>query len=375
MPLTEKQIPTLPPGRHTDSRGLYLLVGATTKTWQFKRRGRWVRIGHWPAWPAAAARARAQELAVQDDQGRPLGMDVRAAYERWKSMKELRSPRTFENNERAFRIHFADWHDRDLSKISRPDMDHRHAQIVRKSGPFAARNAIHAFASWWKQARRLDPMLPECPTVAVQVHRQRKIDETPLYNRLHEWHQSLTVIRSPVRRALYEMALLTGLRRESLRLARWEHLRGDMLHIPTPKRARGEAPRPFDVPMVDAHMAILNSLRALAAGSPFIFFGERLECLADVRMTKNEHRDWTGPTFTPHSLRRCFITAGVEAGVHPYALSLLVNHKVSGIDEHYVARGVDLRAAMAATVAVLLLRAGDGIMAPSPTSSASDDGS
>jgi len=47
--------------------------------------------------------------------------------------------------------------------------------------------------------------------------------------------------------------------------------------------------------------------------------------------SRGERKDWAGPEFSPHALRHCFVSSGVEAGVHPYALSLLVNHRISGM--------------------------------------------
>lgn len=359
--LNERSIEKLPPGRHTDSRGLYLLVGKTVRTWQFKKRGRWIRIGLWPAWSCVAARQRALELAAQDDAGRPMGLTVKGAYDLWLSKKVPRSPLTLKNNASTLRVHFKDWENRDLTKLSRSDLVHRHAQIVRKSGPMGARTAMINFRSWWRQAQKLDPALPECPVVAVQLHPQQKVDESDLYNRLSEWAAALTVIRSPERRDFYMMALLTGMRRESLRVAKWTDIQGDVLHVPNPKRASGKAPRPYSVPLTEAHTTVLARLRALGTGSPFIFGG-----ITEVRPTSHEMVAWRArgaPEFTPHSLRRCFITAGVEAGVHPYALSLLVNHAVPGMASHYVASSLDLRGAMTATVAVLHGRLDGGKLA------------
>lgn len=359
MSLTERGIPALGVGRHTDSRGLYLLVGKTVRTWHFKKRGRWIRIGTWPAWGCAAARARAQELAVQDDSGRPMGLTLADAYGRWHDMKVLRAEATFDWHKRTFNNHFAAWHDKDLTKISRPDLVQRHGQIVRNAGPMAARNAMVAFAAWWKQARRLDPHLPECPAVAVDLHPQRKMDSTDLYNRLPEWHAAMMQIGSELRRELFLFALLTGLRRDSLKTARWDHIRGDMLHVPTPKRARGEPFRPYDLPLLDAHREVLDRLRrigaALAPDSPWIFPGGKA-WLVNVRLAKTDAKLWKAlgaPPFTTHDMRRCFVTAATEAGVHPDIRSLLVNHKIEGVASRYIARGLDLRNAMAATVEML----------------------
>lgn len=390
MSLTERSIPSLAPGRHTDSRGLYLLIGKTTRTWQFKRRGTWTTIGTWPAWSCVAARARAGELAVQDDKGRPMGLTLKDAYILWRDRKIQRAASTFYWHKGTFKNHFCDgaeidaagsagWRDRDLTKITRSDLVRRHDQIVRKSGPMAARTAMLAFSAWWRRARKLDPLLPECPAVAVDLHPLRKKNGTDVYQRLSEWHAALMQMRCEVRRELFLFALLTGLRRDSLRRARWEHLRGDVLHVPTPKRARGEDYRPFDLPLLDEHMEVLARLRRIGAAkaphSPWVFPGDT-SCVSNTRLTKSDAKLWKSlgaPIFTTHDMRRCFVTAATDAGVHSDIRAKLVNHKIAGVSDHYIVSGLNLRRAMAATVNLLQDKLSGRKMAPPPASLATPD--
>lgn len=366
--LRQSEIPSLKPGRHYDSPRLWLRVGehkrgrdgsdATSRVWLFKVQGRWTRIGDWPEWTVTAARKRASELLVQKQGGRPVNLTLKAAYERWKALPGPRSELTLSNSKTIFSNHFKGWHDKDIGKITRDDLDYRHERIKATAGPMAARNSMIAFRTWWNQARLLDPQLPESPTVAAQMVPQPEKDRTDLYNRLHEWHEALSVIRSPVRRCLYEFALLTGMRRTSLMEARWEHVRqapdgGSVLHVPKPKAPRGKPPRPYDVPLVGAHLAILTRLdllrRAMAPQSPWLFPGDRTDHITDATLTKAEQREWTergAPEFTPHALRACFMTAGTDELLPDRAVSLLMNHTVKGTAGSYVGRGLTLRVAM-----------------------------
>lgn len=365
MKLTEVSVGSLslPPGesrlrvQDVGQRGLYIVVGKTTKVWFLKRRNRWIKLGSWPNVPVATARALARAEVSKDEAGAPMRHTLAAAYADWKAEPVSRSPLTERNVAQILSSHFADWQDRDLLKITRSDVKDRYAKITKTRGPMAARNAMIALRSWWRVAQRLDPRLPEAPTVAVRLHRQPRRNVTPLFDRLHEWHQALDVIRSPVRREFYLLALLTGLRRDSLRILKWSDVRGDELYIASPKRARHEEPVPFNLPLVDAHMAVLERLRragaVLAPRSPWIFPGERVDHITDLTLTVGEKRDWRGPNFTPHALRACFMTAAVQAGVHPYALSRLVGHRIDGTAEFYIGKDAGLRDAMQSTVSRL----------------------
>lgn len=351
MKLTEQIVGSLTPGgavrlrvQDDGQRGLYLVVGRATKVWFFKRRNRWIKLGSWPSLPVAAARALALQNLAHDEGQRPMGLTLRFAYDLWRKQPINRAPLTLRNAEQIFTKHFGLWADRHLDRISRADVVERHAQIVKASGPMAARNAIIAFKTWWGQAKRLDPSLGDSPTVAVNVHPQPGKDRSVLWERLADWHSSLAVIRSPLRREFYLLALFTGLRRDSLRTLQWDHVRGDTLLVAAPKRHRNRPVTPYTIPLGTTSLDILDRLRRahalLAPRSPYVFPGERAAYITDLTLTTAESKEWRGPRFTPHDLRACFITACAAAELHPWAISRLVNHRIQGTAEHYVARNL-----------------------------------
>jgi integrase len=197
----------------------------------------------------------------------------------------------------------------------------------------------------------------------VNMARQGKREIGPLYENLAAWHDALSLIRSPVRRQFYMMVLFTGMRRTSLMEARWDHVRDGALFVPSPKASRGQPPSPYSVPLVDVHMGILAHLeawrRVVAPQSPFLFPGDRRDRLSDVTLTAAESREWKArgaPDFSPHDLRAAFISAATEAEVHPYAISLLVNHRIGGTAGYYVSKSLDLKSAMGSIAARLQKR-------------------
>lgn len=331
-------------------RGLYLVVGKATKTWMLKRRNRWVRVGGWPALSPAAARQRTLELLADDDTGRPMGLTVEAAYDLWKKQK-LRAASTLRNHREYLNLHFGDWKDKDVTDISRKDMQKRHEKVTRERGPKAANNGAKGFRAWWSAAQRLDPHLPACPTAAVNWHAQKPIDESALLARLPEWSQRLdTSVVNPLRRTMLRFMLLTGLRSGDVKSMKWDQVRGDTLHIPNPK---GGAAKAFNLPLVPAHIELLEAARPHARRG-------RVFPLFNTRLSPGEQRRFGDLQWSPHSLRRVFISTAVEVGLNPFEIGLLVNHKVPGVTFGYVGKATDVRPAMEKVVARLATRCSPG---------------
>ena len=315
-------------------RALYLIVGATKKTWMLRRGNTWTRVGGWPALNANAARRRALELLAAADTGRPMGLTVEAAYELWKKQKP-RAASTLRNHREYLNLHFGDWQDIDLAKITRQDMQRRHEKVTRERGPKAANNGAKGFRAWWSAAQKIDEHLPACPTVAVNWHEQAPVDESALLARLPEWSALLeTAVVNPLRRTMLRFMLLTGLRSGDVKAMKWDQVRGDMLHIPTPKGGRS-----FDLPLLTCHLDLLEAARPHSRRG-------RVFPLFNARLSPGEQRRFGDLQWSPHSLRRVFISAAVEAGRSPYEIALLVNHKVPGVTFGYVAKGTDVRPAM-----------------------------
>ena len=330
-------------------RGLYLVVGKTTKTWMLKRRNRWVRVGGWPALSPAAARQRALELLAADDTGRPMGLTVETAYELWRKAK-ARAPSTLRNHGEYLRLHFGDWRGTDLHKITRLDVQRRHEKITRERGPKAANNGFKGFRAWWSAALRLDPHLPACPTLAVNWHEQKPVDESDLLARLEVWSERLeTAVVNPLRRLMLRFALLTGLRSGDLKAMRWDHIQGGVLNVPAPKGGRA-----FAIPLLAAHMELLDAAR------PHSGRQARVWPLYSARLSPGEVKRFGDLHWSPHSLRRVFISTAVEVGLTPFEIALLVNHKVPGVTFGYVAKATDMRPQMDRVVARLTSRTRPG---------------
>ncbi len=121
--------------------------------------------------------------------------------------------------------------------------------------------------------------------------------------------------------------LLSGLRRQDVLTARWDHLdeTRKALRIPTPK---GGAERAFDLPLSKLMLACLK--RAKEAGNTFFpeqariwIFPAETGHVAEVKEDGKVKLSHTG-----HALRHSFRTLAGAAGIDRLRLKILMNHAV-----------------------------------------------
>jgi integrase len=306
-----------------------------------------------------------------------------------------RSPRTIKGYRYFAEKYLAGWLDRPLAEITRAEVRKRHADIpveiargehlykkpaadtqpgkkVRKNRPAAQRlrgadagkltanHAMRAFRAIYNRAMREHPELPVNPIINVDWNKeQRRTGRIPAEG-LAKWHEGVNAITNPVRRDYLLFALFTGLRRTNAAEVKWEDVdfARRALHVPKPK-----SQRPFDLPLSDFLLELLERRReennVLAPDSPWVFPAARGEGhLVEVRKdggdarTKQEKKAaiaTDGPRYTPHDLRRTFISVAESLGISREARQLLVNHATPKSDVHggYVIPELDeLRAHM-----------------------------
>jgi integrase len=160
---------------------------------------------------------------------------------------------------------------------------------------------------------------------------------------LKGWHDQVQKLKNSVRRDYLLFVLFSGLRKENAAEPRWEHVDWERraLHVPHPK-----SQRPFDLPLSDYLVALLRRRekenRKLAPGSPWVFPAARGGGhLAEVRIeggAVRARRAKAGGTaerrYTPHDLRRTFISVAESLGISREARQLLANHATPKSDVH-----------------------------------------
>ncbi len=353
----------------TRLRGFGVCVGTTTKTYfvQGYVKGRSTRptIGRHGVLTVEQARKKALKLLAQleDDidpteekrKQRVRGFTLREALELYLGTLKAtnRSARTIDGYKYVIEKYLKDWLDRPLAEITRDDAHRRHQKIAtdigagRYAGEYSngrkrkrregqgrstADAVMVAFRAIWNRALRAHPELPVCPTINVDLFRvKREKTELPL-SRLHEWHKHVLEIENPIRRDYLLFALHTGLRRGDGTTTRWEHVdfKRGVLRVPHPK---GGEERAFELPLTDYLVKLLKTRKKendeVFEDSPWVFPAVSAKNGGHIAEPREE---FDGIQWKPHDTRRWFQRAAESLDVSPYAIKLLVNHKLPGGD-------------------------------------------
>jgi len=311
----------------SEVKGFGLFVGKRSKTWYFQRdvggQTRRTLIGRYPVISAAAARQAAQTLALDMSRGAGKVFQTGAptferAMESYIARPKLRSE-AFKNSVRgSIRVHLGDWLRLPLDEITRSMVAARHGQLEHI--PSGANHMFRAFRSIWNHARRTSE-LPETPTLAIEWY-----DEEPdgrIIENLAEWRDTVDALENPIHSAYYRLLLFTGLRKSEAAALRWHDVHEDRIHIPVTKNGR-----PFDLPVLETHHAILEPMRRL--DKEWVFPARRS---ASGHLKNPKKIRWS-----PHAHRRTFATVAMEAGVIEEIVGRLLNHTPLSITGHRYVR-------------------------------------
>jgi integrase len=185
----------------------------------------------------------------------------------------------------------------------------------------------------------IDDTLPASPTVVLRRrwYKERRRQE-PVKD-LQAWAKRVSQIENPIRRNLQWFLLFTGLRSHDARTIKWTDIDfgNSTVHRPKPK---GGIDRAFTVPLSRATMVLLRLqrriVRLLYPDSVWVFptvshDGEITFIKDPLERTKSICVDGakvlrTGLP-TPHRLRDTYTTICVEAGLSPFDIDVLTNHR------------------------------------------------
>ncbi len=310
--------------------------------WLRGRRRR-LTLGRYPALSLAQARRQAKaalgEVALGRDPAgeRPEGKELRvdelvasyiAQYARVRK-------RSWAEDERILKHDFLPrWKAKKAAEISRADVRQVLESIVKRGAPVAA-NRARAVASRmfsWAQAHDLVPTNPCIGLV-------RPAEETPKERVLSEaeiavlWW-ALEAEEWPVIRDSLRLLLLTGQRRNEVRLIATEQIRDDVWLIPgtLTKNKRAHA-----VPLSRQALTLLDPWRDAGEGPLLVSPRAAGLPLSDDAVTQAARRisKQLGFSFTPHDLRRTAATSMPSLGVMRFIVGRVLNHTDPSITDIY----------------------------------------
>ena len=328
VPCTQAAIEALPLGSGDGVvegvPGLLVRCGARTKSFRIQRRigGRLVKrvLGEMSV---AAARREAMKLWARLKPAPPEGkMTLAQAWQRYLEEKAL-AAKTRKLYAQNLELYLADWKNRTLESVGqdRAGFRSRILQIARYHGKAAAASLLRTFRAIYNYHRRVEPDLPECPSVAVDEPRVAPRDWALSDEELRAWWAAVRQL-GPLKRVWWLTALLTGARAASVSHLKWDDVDCDRKVIGF-RVAKGG--RSYRVPMSERLVRILARWREQAVASEWVFASPR-----DASRPLHEQvRDDRQGVVSPHHLRHTMRTRLAEVGATPDLARIALGHSLT----------------------------------------------
>lgn len=345
-------------------KGFGVKVGTGAKTYIAEGspngHSRLVTIGRHGVITCEQARKKAQAILQDMREGldpnkfkkaaRAKKLTLREAAQMHEDSPRIQSPRTITLNRAMLRLYFSDWLDKPLGEITRIDCYERHRRTGKNHGIYAANCSLRLFSAIYNRALKLFEDLPMVnPTIAVDWYPEYPRDSAIPAEMLADWYAGIRKMPNQIRADYLLFVLLSGQRRESAATMRWEHvdLEAGTLFVPKPK---GGERRAFELPLSDMMVDLLwarKEQNVITHGwtNPWVWpAASESGHIMDPALRGDEVQLFPR-YFRTHDLRHTYVTSANAAGVSPYDIKLLVNHKMPGgdITAQYISAGEYLR--------------------------------
>ena len=185
--------------------------------------------------------------------------------------------RTWANDRSQYENHLSDWGNRSVSTITVQDVRKRHAEIGKKSGPYAANRVLALLSKMYEVGRKQLEYRGE--NVAKLVDRFPESDRERFLSadELGRFFSALDVEKDVVAADLLRWLIWTGARKGNALSARWDEIDAD-LGVWTIPGAKFKNGRPQRIPLTAQSREVLARRRAEnPQGCEWIFPGANPE--------------------------------------------------------------------------------------------------
>ncbi len=344
--------------RDSQLKGFGLRVGSKSKVYfaESKIKNKTVRftIGHHGIFTPEQARAEARSILGMMARGinpndverakKAKSVTLSEVYDAYLKARGSLKPRTIYDYDRFMKTHFFEWNSKPITEISKDLIERKHREIGERSeaqANLAMRfmRALFNFAQGQYEDTNGDPIIADNPTKRLsQTRSWYRVDSKQSLIKTHDlnaWFKGVyalpTLSNGSNRFAVRDYLLLlifTGLRREEGLSLQWHDvdLKAKTLTIPDPKNRQ-----PHTLPLSDFLFELLKRRHdePLEKNS-FVFEGRGVKgYMDDPNKQMKLVVQHSGVAFTPHDLRRTFITIAESLDISAYALKRLANHKMN----------------------------------------------
>ena len=361
---------------HPDAAGLKLRVtpnGAMTFALVKKQKATgkvlFVTLGSYPEYTPDQARQKARAeldvvlagknpLAVQKAE-RNRNVTLRTCLDDYLNSRTNLKASTAAQYRAIAERHLSGWLDRPLLWITRDRVAARHRQLGEYS-PTAANAVMRILRALFNYADEQykddedNPIILSNPVRRLSHDKswyaETRRETTVKPYQLKAWYSAVISIPewmpTPIPETLrdyYLLLLLTGLRRDEGLHLKWDWIDFEqrILRLPATATKNGHV---HSLPLPDYLFDLLY--KRYRKGERYIFPGlDPAKPLTDPKKATRKIRERSGVHFSPHDLRRTFITTASNLGIRDYTLKRLLNHrKKRDVTDDYVQPDIeDLR--------------------------------
>ena len=344
--------------RDTELKGFGLRVGTGSKVYfaEGKINNKTVRItiGRHGLFAPEQARLEAKSILGMIARGiNPNDVDkakkaksitLAEVYKAYLVARSNLKPRTIYDYDRCMKAYFLEWQNKPLVEIGKDLIERKHREIGERSEAQANLSmrfmrALFNFAIGQYEDSAGNPTISDNPVKRIsQTRAWYRVDRRQTVIKphdLHAWFKAVHALpeiskglnREAVRDYLL-LLIFTGLRREEGLSLQWRDIdfKARTLNIPDPKNRQSHT-----LPLTDFLYDLLKSRHDNnIEGSAFVFSGKGVKgYMDDPNKQMRVVIETSGVTFTPHDLRRTFITVAESLDISAYALKRLANHKMA----------------------------------------------
>lgn len=366
----------------TALKGFGIRLSRETKSFFAERRlhgkTKRITIGPYPIVTVEKARKTAQIILGELAQGIDRKVVEKAAQvktvilsEVWTSFKEARKnlrPKTIDDYDKVLNRAFPDWLKKPWVSVTNAKVAKRHAELGKSSGPGYANLAMRVLSALVNYARRVytdadgEQLIAQSPIAILSTtgawYKLKPKKRIIKLTQLPEWWKAVESLNNKTAADYLKVLLLTGLRRGEAAGLRWEDvdLAGKTLTVRDTKNHTDHT-----LPLSDFLFELLEQ-RKQGSGGTYVFPGDGASGhLGDVKKAVAHVVRTSNIQFSPHDLRRTFITTAHSLDLSAYTVKKLANHSMSGdvTAEHYIVFDIErLRDAMEKIDRFLLRHAG-----------------